>query len=95
MRGQANPRQEHGHYLGKYHELSNDNSMVIGDWNVTEEQGAEAPAAAGKRRHEGTKGEGKKPVRVFEDDRARMRLTPRRPVGGTSSGATRFGPNPI
>ena len=35
VRGQANPRQEHGHYLGKYHELSADSSVVIGDWNVT------------------------------------------------------------
>jgi ribosomal protein S12 methylthiotransferase len=57
VRGQANPRQEHGHYLGKYHELSNDSSVVIGDWNVTEKPVAQK--------------------RAFEDDRARLRLTPR------------------
>ena len=57
VRGQANPRQEHGHYLGKYHELSNDSSLVIGDWDVTEKPVAQK--------------------RAFEDDRARLRLTPR------------------
>jgi ribosomal protein S12 methylthiotransferase len=43
--------------LGKYHELSNDSSVVIGDWNVTEKPVAQK--------------------RAFEDDRARLRLTPR------------------
>jgi ribosomal protein S12 methylthiotransferase len=47
VRGQANPHQEQGHFLGKYHELS-------------------------KRAAElGT------PTLPFEDDRARLRLTPR------------------
>src|SRR5947199_5311481 len=43
VRGRSNPRQAHGHFLGKYHDLSS------------------------------------KPVElpVFEDDRARLRLTPR------------------
>ena len=48
VRGQENPRQEHGHYLGKYHDLSRELSAV-----------------SGKR------------LPVFEDDRARLRLTPR------------------
>jgi ribosomal protein S12 methylthiotransferase len=39
VRGEENPRQEHGHFLGKYHDISKQ--------------------------------------RVFEDDRARLRLTPR------------------
>jgi ribosomal protein S12 methylthiotransferase len=94
VRGQANPRQEHGHYLGKYHELSTDSSVVIGDWNGMGEEGTKGVAAATKlrdkgtegedgegakaRRHEDTKGEeAPKARRVFEDDRARMRLTPR------------------
>ena len=64
VRGQANPRQEHGHYLGKYHELSADNSVVNGDWN---------PGAPGRSVTE----DAPKPKRAFEDDRARLRLTPR------------------
>jgi ribosomal protein S12 methylthiotransferase len=53
VRGKQNPRQEHGHFLGKYHELS-------------------------KRPGVGGKGTGKpKQLPVFEDDRARLRLTPR------------------
>jgi ribosomal protein S12 methylthiotransferase len=42
VRGKENPRQEHGHFLGKYHDLSRDRGLPI-----------------------------------FEDDRARLRLTPR------------------
>lgn len=49
VRGRSNPRQEHGHYLGKYHDLSHE------------------PGATGNGRR----------TRVFEDDRARLRLTPR------------------
>jgi len=43
VRGKENPRQEHGHYLGKYHDLSKELQALP----------------------------------VFEDDRARLRLTPR------------------
>ena len=42
VRGKENARQDHGHYLGKYHDLSVANALA-----------------------------------VFEDDRARLRLTPR------------------
>lgn len=48
VRGKDNPRQPHGHYLGKYHDLSRELSRQRG----------------------GSPG-------VFEDDRARLRLTPR------------------
>jgi ribosomal protein S12 methylthiotransferase len=53
VRGETNPRQEHGHFLGKYHDLSR---TTAGD-------------ADGHR-------DGKL-LPVFEDDRARLRLTPR------------------
>src|SRR3954469_12356775 len=44
VRGKENPRQEHGHFLGKYHDLSRDKTTSLP---------------------------------VFENDRARLRLTPR------------------
>jgi ribosomal protein S12 methylthiotransferase len=53
VRGRENPRQEHGHWLGKYHDLSD---------------AGPAPANSGRK---------KLPLKVFEDDRARLRLTPR------------------
>ncbi len=90
VRGQANPRQEHGHYLGKYHDLSRESGRPGDDEGIK------------GQRDEGTKGEGAeanldsvpsslrpfvpssllRPLvppapRPFEDDRARMRLTPR------------------
>src|SRR3954467_3207519 len=57
VRGKENPRQEHGHFLGKYHDLSRE----LGE-------------AVGLQSH----GFGKtNRLPVFEDDRARLRLTPR------------------
>jgi ribosomal protein S12 methylthiotransferase len=59
VRGKENPRQEHGHFLGKYHDLS---------------ERLEA------RRHEGTKARGDQRASglpVFENDKGRLRLTPR------------------
>ena len=50
VRGKENPRQEHGHFLGKYHDLSDELRKAHG-------------AAVG--------------LPVFENDRARLRLTPR------------------
>jgi ribosomal protein S12 methylthiotransferase len=50
VRGKENPRQEHGHFLGKYHDLSTELRKAHG-------------AAVG--------------LPVFENDRARLRLTPR------------------
>ncbi|MBC7783175.1 MAG: 30S ribosomal protein S12 methylthiotransferase RimO [Burkholderiales bacterium] len=58
VRGKENPRSEHGHYLGKYHDLSRE---------LAEAQGLETGAKQ-------TKGNR---LPVFEDDRARLRLTPR------------------
>jgi len=59
VRGRENPRQGHGHYLGKYHDLSRELAQAAG---VT----ATAPKETKTSR-----------LPVFEDDRARLRLTPR------------------
>src|SRR5690242_15842934 len=64
VRGKANPRQEHGHFLGKYHDLSR-------------ELEAQQLTGTGAPRHEGTKETKTNRLPVFEDDRARLRLTPR------------------
>jgi len=58
VRGKENPRQDHGHFLGKYHDLSKELAA------------AQGLAVTGKET---------KTTRlpVFEDDRARLRLTPR------------------
>src|SRR5262249_57941249 len=55
VRGKENPRQEHGHFLGKYHDLS------VGCASA----------------HQPEDGGPKHTLRVFGDDRARLRLTPR------------------
>src|SRR4051812_11498913 len=54
VRGQETPRQEHGHFLGKYHDLS----TTLGQQTIVS-------------------GTSSKQLPVFEDDRARLRLTPR------------------
>lgn len=59
VRGVENPRQEHGHYLGKYHDLSRE---------LVEAQGAAVGVANQTKTNR---------LAVFEDDRARLRLTPR------------------
>src|SRR6185503_5000453 len=59
VRGKENPRQEHGHFLGKYHDLSRELSNAQGLQSV------------GLRETKTTR------LPVFEDDRARLRLTPR------------------
>lgn len=59
VRGKANPRQEHGHYLGKYHDLSRELSQTPG---LSSRLGKETKSTR---------------LAVFEDDRARLRLTPR------------------
>ncbi len=62
VRGQTNPRQEHGHFLGKYHDLSRE--LVAS---------SKLPVAS-----EETRGESKgNRLPVFENDKGRMRLTPR------------------
>jgi ribosomal protein S12 methylthiotransferase len=60
VRGKENPRQTHGHFLGKYHDLSKELSR-----------------AHGLRSVGFTKETKTNRLPVFEDDRARLRLTPR------------------
>src|SRR3954463_13924350 len=58
VRGKENPRQEHGHFLGKYHDLSKELAAQSG------------MMVSGKETKTSR-------LPVFEDDRARLRLTPR------------------
>jgi ribosomal protein S12 methylthiotransferase len=62
VRGKENPRQEHGHFLGKYHDLSRELA-----------EGMEARSEKREARKETKTNR----LPVFEDDRARLRLTPR------------------
>jgi ribosomal protein S12 methylthiotransferase len=57
VRGPANPHQDHGHFLGKYHDLS---TRLAAEANLSV-----TPQNKTNR------------LAVFEDDRARLRLTPR------------------
>jgi ribosomal protein S12 methylthiotransferase len=57
VRGKDNPRSDHGHFLGKYHDLSKELADAKGLSAVKQTKGNRLP--------------------VFEDDRARLRLTPR------------------
>ena len=62
VRGAENPRQAHGHFLGKYHDLSRELAQVQ----------AHGVPSVGVRKETKTNR-----LPVFEDDRARLRLTPR------------------
>jgi ribosomal protein S12 methylthiotransferase len=65
VRGKENPRQEHGHFLGKYHDLSKELAALGSD-------------EATKRRSDGGMKETKtNRLPVFENDTGRLRLTPR------------------
>jgi ribosomal protein S12 methylthiotransferase len=72
VRGNANPRQAHGHYLGKYHDLTK--SLVAGSQlSIANENDPEdASVLVTNNQPPATKS-----LPVFEDDRARLRLTPR------------------
>src|SRR5687768_4245584 len=59
VRGKENPRQEHGHFLGKYHDLSRE---------LAQARGLDASVAKETKTTR---------LPVFENDRARLRLTPR------------------
>src|SRR3954471_17796842 len=59
VRGKENPRQDHGHFLGKYHDLSKE---------LAQAQGLTVGAQKETKTNR---------LPVFEDDRARLRLTPR------------------
>jgi len=70
VRGKENPRQEHGHYLGKYHDLSKElasQAMVDGGLSNVDTSTIDNRQLTGKTNR----------LPVFEDDRARLRLTPR------------------
>src|SRR3954454_23934969 len=73
VRGQANPRQEHGHFLGMYHDLSRDLAGQLGMVNGSPTSGQSA-VGSGQDAERETK---TNRLPVFEDDRARLRLTPR------------------
>jgi ribosomal protein S12 methylthiotransferase len=60
VRGAENPRQAHGHFLGKYHDLSRELALSQGVNSV----GLVKETKTNR-------------LPVFEDDRARLRLTPR------------------
>jgi ribosomal protein S12 methylthiotransferase len=57
VRGKENPRQDHGHFLGKYHDLSKELAAQVGTSAGTETKSNRLP--------------------VFENDKGRLRLTPR------------------
>ena len=66
VHGKENPRQDHGHYLGKYHDLSRE---LVAGGQLSEIPGNPQPPAVRETRNNR--------LPVFEDDRARLRLTPR------------------
>ncbi|MGA2498424.1 MAG: 30S ribosomal protein S12 methylthiotransferase RimO [Tepidisphaeraceae bacterium] len=68
VRGVANPRAKHGHYLGKYHDLSQE--LAVGSGFVV--VGSVKDPLNRQPRTLNPRG-----LPVFEDDRARLRLTPR------------------
>src|SRR5438093_12037827 len=62
VHGKENPRQEHGHFLGKYHDLSRELAQA-------QAQGLKSLGFIKETKANR--------LPVFEDDRARLRLTPR------------------
>jgi ribosomal protein S12 methylthiotransferase len=71
VRGETNPKQDHGHFLGKYHDLSRELSSPSpsqGEGGVRVEPGRIGEEPSNKKTSR---------LPVFEDDRARLRLTPR------------------
>ncbi len=71
VRGQANPRQAHGHFLGKYHDLSRELAEGAG-FGVQGSGQTSDLSTTGESRQTKTNR-----LPVFENDRARLRLTPR------------------
>ncbi len=70
VRGAENPRQEHGHFLGKYHDLSKELLVASGQLPVASNVKTSPSLATGNSQLA-------TPLPVFENDRARLRLTPR------------------
>jgi ribosomal protein S12 methylthiotransferase len=60
VQGKENPRQDHGHFLGKYHDLSKELAQAHG-----------LPSVGFSKETKTSR------LPVFENDRARLRLTPR------------------
>ena len=79
VRGRANVRQGHGHYLGQYHAISapSDAESFKADQTVPETDAGkdDSPAARILRRQ--SQGKRGRRLATFEDDRGRFRLTPR------------------
>jgi ribosomal protein S12 methylthiotransferase len=77
VRGKTNPRQDHGHFLGKYHDLSRE-LVASGQLPVASEEGSwsslttgNSPLATPVRETKTNR------LPVFENDKGRLRLTPR------------------
>ena len=83
VHGQENPRQEHGHFLGKYHDLSkrtDQQDKETRGHGDTESASASISASAHPRVWASLAQSSvlsPQSLPVFEDDRARLRLTPR------------------
>jgi ribosomal protein S12 methylthiotransferase len=71
VQGKENPRQDHGHFLGKYHDLTK-LSEVSGPLSV-----ARTNNQSTNNDPQRTTNNKQRTLRVFENDRARLRLTPR------------------
>src|SRR5687767_185166 len=72
VRGKENPRQAHGHFLGKYHDLS---QRLSAEMKVLSAE-SESPLSTQDSALSTSYSKSSR-LPVFEDDRARLRLTPR------------------
>jgi ribosomal protein S12 methylthiotransferase len=72
VRGKENPRQDHGHYLGKYHDLTRE--LVD---QRTEDLGPRTERARDAASQSSVLVPQSSRLSVFENDRGRLRLTPR------------------
>ncbi len=87
VRGKENPRQEHGHYLGKYHDLSErlirdagaggSGSEVVGRRSQLKNPVSDGNSAFPTHNPQPTTHTPLSRLPVFENDRGRLRLTPR------------------
>ena len=74
VQGKENPRQEHGHFLGKYHDLSKELTEKASHSGLPIRN---LKSSGPKLRALSVKQTKTNRLPVFEDDRARLRLTPR------------------
>src|SRR5689334_7525571 len=76
VRGKENPRQEHGHYLGKYHDLSRELGGISDEaTKPRSDEGMGASSSSPSLRRSVAPSLTRLPV--FENDKGRLRLTPR------------------